>query len=75
MPVSKNREEYEIYHCPPQRKKWSTLKNWAFEGIAAQLIIEPDDFGKFPSLLLTYYDHFWIEGLDEIASVNTSNSS
>ena len=75
MSLSKNREEYELYHSLPKRKIWSTFKNWAFEGIAAQLIIEPDDFGKFSSLLLTYYDHFCIEGLDEIASVNTSDSS
>lgn len=62
------------YTIAPPKEKMVNLKNWAFQGIAAQLIIEPDDFGKFSSLLLTY-DHFWIEGLDEILSVNASNSS
>lgn len=26
MPVSKNREEYEIHHCPPPKEKNGQLK-------------------------------------------------
>lgn len=30
MPVSKNREEYEIHHCPPPKKKMVNLKKLGF---------------------------------------------
>lgn len=32
MPVSKNREEYEIHHCPPKEKNGQLKKIGLFKG-------------------------------------------
>lgn len=50
----------------------STFKNGLLLEIAAQLLIlvEPDDFREFSSLLLSYYDHFQIEEFDKAVSTN-----
>lgn len=55
----------------------STFKNGLLLEIAAQLLIlvEPDDFREFSSLLLSYYDHFQIEEFDKAVSMNVSNTS
>lgn len=60
---------------PFPKKKVNLIKFGLLLGIAAQVIIESDDFREFSSLFLAYSGHFQIEGLDEAASANIPNSS
>lgn len=72
-PCLKNIRDHKLYHF--LKKKVNLKIIGLLLGIAAQLIIEPDDFREFSFLLLTYYDHFQREGFDEAPSANISNIS
>lgn len=71
IPAFKNIREHKLYYF---QKRGSTFQNGLLLEIAAQLLIEPDDFREFSSLLLSYYGHFQIEEFDKAVSTNVSNT-